>query len=245
MAAIFLAPLRFPSASFGGDTTANAPLTNLMMDHLGMVWRSSAGSPVITLNLASTPIDSVVLWSTNMTAADSVRVRIGPNASGTSPIYDQTFQGSANVLAFLANPVTTGYLRLDFTRLSGAPFTEVARLVVGDRIEADGISKDAEVSYDDQSVRYSGPNWMTVDEYSVLQTWKIKIEGLTEDVFFGAGWHDFLINVGEKRPFVFLPYYPATYATKLVSFGAMTSPARVTWQSVVDRQIEMSFQAVS
>lgn len=245
MAAIFLAPIRFPASSLGGDTTANAPLANLMIDHLGMVWRSSAGAPSITLNLGSTPIDSVVLWGTNMTGADSVRVRISPNSNGASPVYDQTFQGATNVLAFLAAPVTSGFLRLDFTRLSGAAFTEVARLVVGDRIECDGIAKDAEVSYDDQSVRYSGPNWMTVDEYTVLQTWKVKVEALTEDVFFGNGWHDFLISVGEKRPFIFLPYYPATYANKLVAFGAMTSPPRITWQSVVDRQVEMSFQTVT
>ncbi len=248
MAAIFLAPLKFANAALAADgsTQVSAPVANLLKDHLAMVWRSSAAAPFITLALGGNAIDSVVLWGTNMTASDTVRVRIGPNASGASPVYDQTFPGSTNVLAFLNSPVTASYLRLDFTRANGgATFTEAARLVVGDRVESDGIAKDAEVTYDDQSVRYSGPNWFSADEYSVLQTWKVKVEGLTEDQFFLNGWHDFLMTVGEARPFVFLPYYPATYASKLVSFGAMTTPARVSWITQVDRAVEMSFQTIT
>lgn len=246
MAAIFLAPIQYPASALAGDTTANQPLANLWNDYLAMTWQSSVTAPYITVNVTGTPINSVVLWGTNLTGSDTVRVRVGPNASGASPVFDQTFTAAANVLAFLPSVVTTGYVRLDFTRGSGAAFTEMSRLIVGRRIEADGISKDAEVTYDDQSIRSSGPNWMIFDEYSIQKTWKVKIEGITEDQFFAAGaWDDFIMAVGEKRPFIFIPYYPSTYTSRLVSFGAMNSTPRVTFMTQVDRNIELSFQTIT
>lgn len=243
MAAYLAAPLPLAVSQLAGSYLPNGPLDNLLNDRTGMVWRSASTTDYIVVTLNGATLDTIALWATNMAAADTVRVRFSANTAGTSPTFDQYFSGVKNNIILLPSTMGGTYLRLDFTRSSGIPYVEVAKLVLANKLVAEGVNAGAEQTYEDQSTNTRGPNWTTIDPYSVVKSWKVSIEGLTEDDFM-LNWDPWLSSVGEKTAFVFIPYYPTTYLSQLATMGRMTSPPKVTWITQVDRKVEMTISGI-
>lgn len=242
MAAIFINPLQFPFAAIGGTALTTNPAKNLLMEYASMVWQSNVASTNITLAVGK-PVDTIALWGTNQAASDTVRIRLGPNSAGTSPVYDVTVPGSANIIHQIPTTYTAAYLRLDFTRASGITYNEASHLVVGTRIVCDGIKTGSERTFDDQSIIGRGPNWQTTDIYPGLVNWKVTVEGIMPPEYF-TQWQPFIQRVGEARAFVFMPDTDSAYASFLNILGKMTSPPKVTSVTGVDHVIDMTIGSI-
>ncbi len=243
MSAYLASPLPLVPAQVGGSYTASAPLANLLNDRMGMVWRSASTSgDYITVNVDAA-IDTVALWATNMTAGDSVRVRLSNDASGSSPAFDQTFGGERNMIILLPAIINAKYVRLDFNRSGGTAFVQIARLIIAKSVITDGISAQAEQTYEDRSQRNNGPNWESFDKYGVVHNYKCSVEGIEEDDFF-QNW-DPLLNKGASVPFVFIPFYPSNYMSQTAILARFSADPKVTWITGVDRRIEMQIRGIS
>lgn len=243
MAAYLAAPLPLAVNQLAGSYLPNAPLDNLLNERTGMVWRSTATTDYFVITLNGAALDTIALWATNMTSLDSVRVRFSANTAGTSPSYDQIFTGVKNNIILLPSLMSGTYLRLDFTRSASIPYIEVGKLVLAKKLVADGVNAGAEQTYEDQSVINRGPNWQTVEPCSVVKSWKVSVEGLSEDDFM-LNWDPWLNTVGEKTAFVFIPYYPTPYLSQLATMGRMTSAPKVTWITQVDRKVELTIGGI-
>lgn len=219
-----------------GVAGTSAPASNLLNDSPSRVWRTTLNTGTLTATLTGA-IDTIALWATNLTASDSVRVRVSSSGDGSSPKADMTVPGDRHVLVVLPVAVEGPYVRIDITRANGN--IEATRLMIAKRIECDGINVLAERSYDDPSPATRGVNWATFDRYPVVKSWKFTVEDIDEDEFY-TSWDGFLETTGGVRSFVFVPHYPHKYATKAASWGRMLSSAKVTNPTSVDFRIDMS-----
>lgn len=244
MSAYLAAPLPLAVSQLGGSYSPSAPLNNLLNDRMGMVWRSASSNDFITVAMNGATIDMIALWSTNMTASDSIRVRLSPNADGSAPSYDATFGGDRNKIVFLPSMMTNTYLRLDFTRRAGLAFVEVTRLVLTKALVTEGISTQAEKTYEDRSPFAQGENWESFTKISrpIVQNWKCSFEGIEEDDYY-RNWDPFL-NLGRITPFIFIPIYPTDYLTQTALLGRLSGDAKVTYITGVDHRIELQIRGL-
>jgi hypothetical protein len=213
MATYLIHPLNLTFSS--SQSGASTPASNLNVDYPNMVWRStSATGAFLEFSLDSAlPWDFIGLVGASLFAADTVRIRAASTQAGvtTAPAYDTTFSvsGTANSdfnLAFHA-PVTVrtlSYFRLDFT-LSGNPnaFVQAQRLVVGKRVEADGIDVGAEFNFEDTS-RISDYRGIQIsDPFDAKQSWKFSVSNVKVDDY-NTNWRSFL-KAASGKGVLFIP----------------------------------------
>jgi hypothetical protein len=243
MSAYLASPLPFAVNQLAGSYLPSAPLDNLLNDRGGMVWRSASSTDFIVVTLSGARLDLIALWATNMTTANSVRVRFSPNADGTAATFDRTYTGDRNLIAMLPAAITATYLRLDFTRGS-LPFIEVTRLVLSKALVTEGISTQAEKTYEDQTPYSRGSNYETFDRISrpVVQNWKCTFEGIEEADYY-ENWDPFL-SLGRVAPFVFIPIFPTDYLSKVAILGRLSGDSKVTWLTGVDHRIELQIRGI-
>jgi hypothetical protein len=242
MIAFFANPMTLATSQLAGSYKATGPLVNLLNDLPNMKWKSDNASDNIVVSLNGASLDTVALWGSNLTASQTVRIRIGPNADGTGAVYDATIQGSENTLSLLPQAYTGAYLRLDFNRGSLAQ-VEVSRLILSMRLEFGGISQLAERGLEDQTTSQRGANWSVFDLYKTLTTWKFTIDDLTDDDWFPK-WEPFLRDVGISKGFIFVPYYPSPYLNQLACFARFSSSPKTTWTTGVDMKLDVSLLSI-
>ena len=202
MSSIFVRPLPFSVSSSSGWTAAN-PVAFANIDHPGMVAKSSGNSASFTVSLGSSQsIDAVALIGSNLPSTAIVTVVAGSYSSGSTVAFvgtkDDTFSTKT---IFQFTPVSTASVTVTIT--ASAPF-EFQRLVIGKRIEIDGIDQNCDQFFEDQSVIESGPGFTTVEEYNTLMGWKAKASWVSDQK-----WRDefapFLTRVGMKKAVLFIP----------------------------------------
>ncbi|MFX4084043.1 hypothetical protein N6H05_23890 [Sphingobium sp. WTD-1] len=236
MPTIMCAPRNFAVSS--SNSASNAPASNLNLDHPSMVWRSSNLTSVqITVQLGAGSWDTIALVKNNLRATDTVRIRAANSASNTtaSPTYDSgnlsAFSGSSNsagslTLLTLSGARTETFIRIDITSTGNpAGYVEAARVVIGKRLEEDGIDLNAEHSFEDtsQSTQYRG--FEAIDPFDVKPSWKVTI-GYVKEANYWTNWYPLLRDVGMKKAVLFLPDRDSAYLQSENLFGRITSMAK-------------------
>lgn len=239
MSVILVAPMAFTVLAANQGSTALAQ--NLRVDEPAMVWRSSNLSSVsVTVQLLDgLAWDTVCLVGSNLRASDTIRVMAGPSqadvTNGTNLNVDQTFAAwsgtapTSGALSFkpLNTAVASPFVRIVITS-NGNPdgHVQASRLVIGKRIDHDGVSVGAEQTFEDTSVIEDGPGYTTVDRYNVRVGWKVTLDGIKDAAYFN-NWHPFLRAVGKSRAFVFIPDDGVPYVQAQAVFcRVVSSPAK-------------------
>lgn len=213
MATYLIRPLNVTFTN--SQSAASTPASNLNVDYPNMVWRSTgATGAFLEFSLdAALPWNFIGLVGATLFGPDSIRVRAAATQAAvtTAPVLDTTFTvtGTANGdinLPFLAPAIdrTLRFFRLDFT-LSGNPnaFVQAQRLVIGKRIEADGIDVGADFMFEDTTRVTDYRGIQIADPFDTKQSWKFSISNVKlQD--FNLNWRSFLKSAN-GRGVLFLP----------------------------------------
>lgn len=199
----------------GSQSAASAPASNLNVDYPNMVWRSTGttGAYVAIALDASLSWDFVGLVGVNLFGADTIRIRAAGSAANVtaSPAYDETFKvtGTENEdfnLAYHlpATAMTHRYIRLDFT-LSDNPnaFVQVQRLVIGKRLEGEGIDVGADFNFEDTSRITEYRGIQISDPFDAKQSWKFSISNV-KATDYNSKWKPFL-KASSGKAVLFIP----------------------------------------
>lgn len=229
MTAILVRPLPFTVSSPSGWAAAT-PVTNANIDHPGLVARSTGSTASFVVNLGSSQtIDTVALVGTNLPASATVTVSAtGYNSGAVSAFVGNKDAETSTKTIIQFSPITVSTVTIS---ISSNAVIDIQRVVVGLRIEVDGIDSAAEQTFDDQSVIDTGPGYTTVEEFNVLTSWKVKMSWITD-----AQWRDkffpFFQRVGTKKAVLFVPV--ASDASRFqheAVFGRFTSIAKGEYAS--------------
>ncbi len=250
MAAVLVAPL--PFTALAANEQATAPLSNTRSDEPGFVWRSANLTTVyakVQLTSAVTDWDTFALVGSNLRATDTIRVRAGATSAavdGTSGLtVDQTFNawtgvaptGGALSFKLLGAIVTSPFVRIDITSTSNpATYVQAQRIVIGKRVETDGVNVGAEQTFEDSSPIETGPGYTSVDVYNVRIGWKVTLEGITDAKYY-TNWFPFLRTVGLTQAFVFIPDTDSPYVQNQAVFARVTGSAAKGSSPVADYNI--------
>lgn len=225
MTAMIVRPLGFTVSSNTGWVAAN-PVTNLNLDHSGLVARSTGTTASFTVSLGSaTSIDTVALIGSNLPSTATVTVTATGYASGATAAYTGVKDAETTTKTiFQFSPITTTTVTVSITVPSGT--IEAQRLVIGKRVEIDGLDGTPEQTFDDQSVIDTGPGYTSVEEFNVLMSWKAKASWIT-DASWRSDWFPLLSRVGLKKPVLFVPVSedPTRFQHEAV-FGRFNSIAK-------------------
>lgn len=257
MSVILCAPLAINIVA--ANQQATAPGTNLRVDEPAMVYRSTGTTASITAQvLDSQPWDTICLVGSNLRATDTIKITAASSQadvnSGTNLTVNQTvaaWTGTAptnGALSFvtLAAPVTSPFVRIDITS-NGNPagYVQASRLVVGKRVNHDGVAMGAEQTYEDSSVVEEGPGFTSVERYNVRVGWKVTLDGIKDAAYYG-NWFPFLRSVGKSRAFVFIPDDASAYVQNQAVFCRVSSsPAKANFPGQDAGIVEFTVLSVS
>ncbi|WBY16633.1 hypothetical protein PF049_00215 [Erythrobacteraceae bacterium WH01K] len=198
------------------DEQATNPASNLNNDFPNMVWKSNGrtGAHVNVRVDVDAEWDTVALYDCNLQAGDTVRLRAAnsPATTVSDPLIDQTLTvdgetGESGNLVFYHGGAIRGLnnVRLDITFAAGNPATEVqaSRLIVGIRLEADGIDVGSDFNFEDPSRIENYRGIQIVDAYDMKQSWKFSISNV-DSVDFVKNWRSFL-RANNGKTILFIP----------------------------------------
>lgn len=223
MTAILVRPLPFNVGTNTGWMASN-PVSFMNIDAPGLVARSTGGSASFTINLGgSKTIDTVALIGSTLPSNATVKITATGYDSGPVSAYvgvkDEVFS-TKTIIQFA--PITVATVTVT---ISAPEAFQCQRLVVGRRIETDGIDVGCERGFEDRSVVENGPGFTTIDQYDVLTKWKVKMSWISQEK-----WHNELFplfaRVGSSRPILFIPVNEPTRFQHEAVFGLMTEIAK-------------------
>ena len=212
MAAVFLPPVVVEPIIVSSNAFATAPASRVLLDEPGLVARA-AGTLSMTFDMQAQPYDTVAVVRHNLSAAQTIRVRIGTDlAMSGNVVLDQTFaawNGAApfsRAISYLPLPrsFTERYVAVDLVGAAGAD-VEASRILIGQRIEIDGVDQGAQLNYASGSPVDDGPGWTTVGEQRSRIVWQVNAGNVARTAF-NAAWAAFLHRVGKHAGFLFIPY---------------------------------------
>ena len=248
MAAVLVAPLPFTALAANEQVTA--PFANTRSDEPGFVWRTANLTTTYgKVQLSGAEWDTFALVGSNLRATDTIRIRAGATSAsvdGTAGLtVDQTFNawsgvaptGGALSFKLLTASVTSPFVRIDITSAGNpANYVQAGRLVLGKRVETDGVNVGAEQTFEDSSVVESGPGYTSVDRYNTRIGWKVTLEGITDAKYY-TNWFPFLRSVGITQAFVFIPDTDSPYIQNQAVFCRVTGSAAKGSSPVADYNI--------
>ena len=213
MACYLVRPINFTVIS--SQSAATNPADNLNNDYPNMVWRStSTTSVLLEVRIeAGDEWDFVGLVGANLYGADSIRLAYSGSLSTVrnDPSYVRTMNVSGavnsdtNLVFHAADAVRSGgYFRLEFT-LSGNPnaFVQAQRLVIGKRVQADGIDVGSDFNFEDTSRVSEYRGIQIVDAFDAKQSWKFSISNVkTAD--YNVKWRA-MLKAASGKPVLFIP----------------------------------------
>jgi len=209
MSAVFLPAL--PATIVANNADANAPASRVLLDEPGLVARAP-GTLSLTFDMGGAAFNSVAAIGNNLTSDQTIRVRVGsaldmsggvvldvtvPAWSGIPPV------GKAISYIPLPSTYTARYVRVDL-QSGGTGTVEVSRVIVGKRIEVDGIDNNAQKTPTSGSTVDDGPGWTTVGEARTRLKWQANVGNIARDSFYRE-WSPFLFNMGKHNAFLFIP----------------------------------------
>ncbi len=250
MSAVFLPPLAGDYEVHSSNAAATAPASRVLLDEPGLVARSGGNSLSLTFSLTERTFDSIAATGTNLRASDTVRVRVGSVADMSSDVLlDYSVNawngvapvGSAITYIPLDRPYTAQFVRLDFT--TSNTFVEVSRVLIGKRIEVDGIDNDPSITHVGGATVEDGPGWTTVGEARTRVQWTANVGNVPSTAYYQE-WSPFLSRAGKHAGFLFVPQTDSTalqHEAKLVRHqqDANTVPLSMTRYRVEMKLLEV------
>lgn len=212
MAAVFLPPLPVEPTIQSSNAVATAPASRVLLDEPGLVARA-AGTLSFTFNMQAQSFDTVAAIGHSLRAAQSVRVRVGSDATmATGVVFDQTFAAWSGAspldraISYIPLPQVFNerFVTVDLIGSDGIDIS-VSRVIVGKRIEVDGIDQNAQWNFTSGSTVDDGPGWTTVGDQRSRMTWTVNA-GNVPRANYVAEWASFLHRVGKHAGFLFIPY---------------------------------------
>lgn len=209
MGAVFL-PARSMTV-VAHNSQANAPADRVLLDEPGLVARA-VGSLFLTFDLMGQSFDSIAAIRHTLAATDTVRIRAGSVADMNSGVaLDVTIPawsgikpvGKAISYAALPGTYNARYVRIDLISGTGA-LVEVSRVIVGQRVESDGIDRGAQLAYSSGSTVEDGPGWTSVGPQRSRISWQANVGNIQRSYFY-SNWSPFLNQVGIHEGFLFIP----------------------------------------
>ena len=243
MSAILCLPLAF-TVSANTGWSALTPVTNLNIDEPGMVARSTGNTASFTVNLGSSQsIDTVALVGSNLPSSATVTVTAGGYNSGSTAAYTGVKDAETTTKTILQfSPVTTSTVTVQIT--SNAPI-QIQRLVIGKRINTEGIDQGCTQSFEDQSVIEQGAGHTTVERFDVLTSWKAKMSWIS-DAQWRSQFFPFFRKAGQSRAVLFVPTAddPTTFQHEAV-FGRFTSVAKGDYNNYDNWVVEFTLTSLA
>jgi hypothetical protein len=254
MATILCAPLKL--AASAANQNAIYPAGNLALDYPSMVWRSSNLSAVYCrFEILAGSWDTVCLYGTNLRPSDTVRIRAGSSATGTtsSPSFDSgnrpafSGQASANsnmVLIDVGSLRTERFVRIDISS-SGNPsgYVEASRLIIGQKVEEQGVDWGAEQSFEDPSEVSEYRGFSTVDAYPTKAAWKFSITGITPQQY-ATNWVPLLRANGTKSGVLFVPDTDSEFVQDEAVFGRMITAGKGQAVSSSEYKVDLTIKEI-
>jgi hypothetical protein len=219
----------------------------MLHDEPALVWQSQGASGVYLIVEQNGPWDTIALLGTNLVSGNTIRVRTAATQAAltSAPALDRTisaFTGTPKasgpmVLFRLDAPVSQQFIRIDLIS-DGNPagFVEVSNLVLGVAVEWAGPDAGAEIVYDNAAASY-------LRKFRTKPTWKINLSGITTAAYF-AQWEDFLIDVGDRRGFLFVPIYNDAHMQKRSAYVSIASAPKTTINSSNDYTLELQVSTI-
>lgn len=242
MSAIFCFPMKFTVGANSG-WLAIAPVSNLNIDEPGLVARSTGNTASFTVNLgAAHTIDTVALIGSNLPANASVTITAG-SYNGTVSAYtgfkdeDTT---TKTIVQFA--PVTASTVTVQITSSS---IIQIERLVVGKRVETEGIDQGCSQSFEDMSVIDTANGHTTVEQHRVLTSWKAKMSWLS-DSQWRQEFFSLFKKAGLSRAVLFVPTAddPSVFQNEAV-FGRFSSVAKGDYNNYDNWVAEFTITALA
>jgi len=209
MSAVFLPGL--PMTVVADNAMANAPASRVLLDEPGLVARA-LGTLSLTFDLAGRSYDSIAAVGTSLSALDTIRIRIGSVADMSSGVVlDQTHKAWAGVpptgkaLSYIPLPAlySAQFVRVDLIA-GAATLVEASRILIGKRIETDGVDRDAKKTAASGTQVDDGPGWTTVGEARTRTRWQATA-GNIKTYSYLTEWAPFIDRVGKHEAFLFIP----------------------------------------
>jgi hypothetical protein len=181
----------------------NNPVSFTNIDSPGLVAKSNSTTASFTVTLAEyTDIDTVAVIGSDLPSTANIIITAAGYTSNAVAAYTGVKDGSVSTKTIHQfDPVGTSTVTVSIT--SSTPFS-FQRLVIGKRVQNDGIDQSCEQSFEDQSVFDNGPGYTTVDEYNILPSWKAKMSWIAETKW-REEYFPLLNRVGTKKALLFVP----------------------------------------
>lgn len=210
MSAVFLRSL--PLAIVTSNALDRAPARRVLSPEPALVMRASGNTAIITFDVGSTKAYDTIAVMANIGSAGVVRSRGGSDKSMTTAIdFDQSASWSGiapderHALIYLTLPAseTSRYVRLDIQD-TGLAEIEVSHVLIGQRIECDGIDGEPEFTPRSGTDIEDGSGWTTASENRTRLGWKFSVGNVKRTPFF-TQWSPFINGVNIAKPFMFIP----------------------------------------
>lgn len=246
MSAVFLAPPVVEPSIVSDTAQASAPASRVLLDEPGLVARGT-GTLSVTFDMGSTAYDTVAAIRNNLPAAATIRVRAASSADMTSGVVlDTTVQAwsgeapTTKAISYIPLPAiyTERYVRVDLIAV-GASLVEVSRIIIGKRIEVDGIDRGATQTAVSGSQVDDGPGWTTVGEARARKKWTANVGNIARLPYYRE-WAPFLDRMGKHTGFLFIPQTASIGLQQEAVLVRNADDPKVTDLSSERFQIEMS-----
>lgn len=232
------------------EHTATAPARNTLDDRPGKVWRTTTNAGYIVIDLGTAAYDTVVIVGTNLTAADTVRIRTGTDTTAVGA-FDRTVPAmtgtkptgfTTKTFVQLGQTRSERYMRIDF--VSAAP-VEVQRIVVGPSVTTIGIDHEADEAVLDSSEINTVLGVDTIQTGLKKLRWKFSMSRISESDWRNS-WKSFLYAVGKTQPVVFVPFVetPSSWQSD-ITFGRIRNDVSAKIPGMIYRVVEMTVEGIS
>lgn len=214
MSVVFCAPK--PVTILTPSEQSNAPAANLLRDEPARVWRSNGlSNPSFVAQLDGGQWDTFALVGNNLPASATIRLRGGSSAAvvnGSGAPLDVTFDAWAGMAPLdkatsfhlLESPVSHAFVRVDVSSPTNPDgYVQAAHLVIGKRVETDGVNIGAERAHTDGSLINDDGATTTIQERRRRRQWKVSVGPLTATAYY-AEWDRFLYSVGKSRGYLYI-----------------------------------------
>lgn len=208
MSAVFLHSLDFIATADGAD---NAPASRLSLDEPGLTYRSNGNETIITLDChAPVEMNAIALIRAKLEPTATIEVQAYNDGSFSDPalfVSQEAWSGIGRddaAICYVPFPstVTARYVRV--TVRTTRTIVEISRILVGKRIEVDGIDNNPELTHVSGSTVEDGPGWTTVGPQRTRLQWKANVGNVHRSDFY-ASWAPFLNRTGKHGSFLFIP----------------------------------------
>ena len=211
MSAVFFMPTPFTVVA--GSQQALAPVSNANRDPVGLVWRSDGLSGVYAVLNVPGGVDTIALARSNLSANAQIRVQVAANSGMSNALVDRTvsawsglpsMDGAYTYIALEA-VVNGPYVRIDITDPgNSAGYIQVQRVLLGRRVECDGVDHGASQTFEAGGVVDDGDGYTTVDRYRTRPSWKFTVSDTTA-LTYARDWYPLLMKAGKTESLLFIP----------------------------------------